>query len=156
MNRYLSLILASILIALSFAACSPSSGGSGTASGSDSGDGDDSNKPVVMFDVEDDEVPVEKVEKDVSDFYGTWEATSGRAEGLYGNITITVKEGGTWEGNVTELDLGGTWTKHSNSLHMTDTKEGIFDFDLAFDKSGALVLIDPSDDDEIDIVLTKK
>ena len=110
----------------------------------------------IAFEEEDDEAVLEKVAVDVSDYYGEWEATSDMALYLYGSIDITVKENGTWEGEVTGEPLGGTWEDMGDHLHMNDTKAELFSFDLAFDKSGKLILIDTDSEDEVHTVLTKK
>ncbi|MBR0469103.1 MAG: hypothetical protein IJJ16_05295 [Mogibacterium sp.] len=110
----------------------------------------------IYFDEEDDEAVIEKVETDASEYFGEWEATSDMAQYLYGSIEVTVKEDGAWEGEVTELPIGGTWEYLGDHMHMTDTVEELFDFDLAFNKNGHLILIDTSNGDEINTVLTKK
>ncbi|MBE6019472.1 MAG: hypothetical protein E7230_03925 [Clostridiales bacterium] len=110
----------------------------------------------ISFEEEDDEAVIEKVETEVSKYFGSWEATSDMALYLYGNIDITVKEDGTWEGNITGEPLGGTWEDKGDHLHMNDTLAELFDFDLAFDKGGHLILIDTDNDDEVHTVLTKK
>ena len=106
-----------------------------------------------VIDQEADEAVIERVEADESDFYGTWVAKSDRAQYLYGNIEVTVKEDGTWTGNITDEELSGKWTAKGDHLHMNND---LFSFDLAFDKYGALIFIDSEAEDDINIVLTKK
>lgn len=110
----------------------------------------------IAFEEEDDEAVLEKVNADVSDYFGEWEATSDMAQYLYGNVDITVKDDGTWEADITEEALGGTWEDKGDHLHMNDTKAGLFSFDLAFEKGGKLIMIDTDSDDEVHTVLTKK
>lgn len=110
----------------------------------------------ISFEEEGEGAVIEKVESDASAYFGEWEATSDMALYLYGSIEITVKEDGTWEGKITGEPLGGTWEDMGDHLHMNDTLAELFDFDLAFDKGGHLILIDTDNDDEIYTVLTKK
>ena len=107
----------------------------------------------IAFDEESDGAVVETVEKDVSDFFGEWEATSDQGLYLYGSIDITVNEDGTWDGEITEEPLSGTWEDQGDHIHMNNE---IFSFDLAFSNSGNLVLIDTDSDDVIYTVLTRK
>lgn len=107
----------------------------------------------IAFEEEGDGAVVETVQKDISDFYGEWEATSDQGLYLYGSIDITVKEDGTWEGEITEEPLSGTWEDMGDHIHMNND---IFSFDLAFSNSGNLVLIDTDSDDVLYTVLTKK
>lgn len=107
----------------------------------------------ITFDEEGDGAVVEPVKTDVSAFYGEWEATSDMGHYLYGSIDITVKEDGTWEGEITEEPLEGTWEDMGDHLHMNNE---LFSFDLAFSEGGNLVLIDTDSDDVVYTVLTKK
>lgn len=107
----------------------------------------------IAFEEEGDGAVVDTVEKDASDFFGEWEATSDQGRYLYGSIDITVKEDGTWDGEITGEPLNGTWEDMGDHLHMNNE---IFSFDLAFSDSGNLVLIDTDSEDVIYTVLTKK
>ncbi len=107
----------------------------------------------IVFDEEGDGAVVEKVEKEASDFFGEWEATSDQGHYLYGSVDITVKEDGTWEGAITGEPLNGTWEDKGDHLHMNND---LFSFDLAFSSSGNLVMIDTDSEDPIYTVLTKK
>ena len=155
MNKRISLVLLLILSIMVFFACSLVSGGgsSSGSSGSSGSKGNSDDAEGIMYSIEDDEVSVTKVKRDKSDFYGSWEAKSDRAKYLYGNIDIKVNESGTWSGDITGEKLNGIWEYHSDYMHMNND---LFSFDLAFDKSGNLVLIDTDSEDEINIVLTKK
>ena len=117
-------------------------------------EGDEGNG--IYFMEEEDDAVIEKVQSDVSKYYGEWEATSDMALYLYGNIDVTVNKDGTWKGNITGEELGGKYEYLGDHMHMTDSLAGIFDFDLAFDKGGNLILIDTDSDDEVNTVLTKK
>jgi len=107
----------------------------------------------IAFDEEGDGAVVETVEKDTNDFFGDWEATSDMGHYLYGSIELTVKEDGTWEGEITGEPLSGTWEDKGDHLHMNNE---IFSFDLAFSDSGNLVLIDTDSNDVLYTVLTRK
>jgi hypothetical protein len=107
----------------------------------------------IAFDEEGDGAVVETVDKDTNDFFGDWEATSDMGHYLYGSIELTVKEDGTWEGEITGEPLSGTWEDMGDHIHMNNE---IFSFDLAFSDSGNLVLIDTDSNDVVYTVLTKK
>lgn len=114
----------------------------------------------ITFDEEEEDADIVKVEAPDEDFYGTWTATSGMALYLYGNIDITIKEGGTWSGNITEEDMSGTWTREGTDLHVV-SDDGDIDFLFAFTEGGNLVMQrDTADEGEeadyVNTVLTKK
>lgn len=114
----------------------------------------------ISFDEEEEGADIVKVEAPDEDFYGTWTATSGMALYLYGNIDITIKEGGTWSGNITEEDMSGTWTREGTDLHVV-SDDGDIDFLFAFTEGGNLVMQrDTADEGEeadyVNTVLTKK
>lgn len=110
----------------------------------------------IVFEEEDDSAVIEKVNSKASDYFGEWEATSDMALYLYGNVDITVRDDGTWDADITEEPLGGTWEDKGDHLHLNDTKAGLFSFDLAFEKGGKLIMIDTDAGDEVHTVLTKK
>ena len=107
----------------------------------------------ISFAQEDDEAKLRFVEKDPSEFYGSWTATSDKAIYLYGNIDITVNSNGTWTGDITGEKLGGKWKQVDDHLHMYDE---LFSFDLAFESSGELMLIETGDDYSFNTVMTRK
>ena len=107
----------------------------------------------IVFDQEEDDAKLAFIERDPSDFYGSWTATSDKAIYLYGNIDITVKQDGTWTGNITGEKLGGKWEQVGDRLHMDND---LFSFDLAFESSGELILIETGDDYSFNTVMTKK
>lgn len=114
----------------------------------------------ISFDEEEEGADIVKVEAPDEDFYGAWTATSGMALYLYGNIDITIKEDGTWSGNITEEDMSGTWTREGTDLHVV-SDDGDIDFLFAFTESGSLVMQrDTADEGEeadyVNTVLTKK
>ncbi|MDD4199951.1 MAG: hypothetical protein PHS19_01030 [Eubacteriales bacterium] len=53
----------------------------------------------------------EELNAEDDNFYGSWTATSGSAQNLYGNLDMTINENGTFDGNVTGEDFSGTWKK---------------------------------------------
>ena len=107
----------------------------------------------IAFDEEEEDAKVVLVEKDPSEFYGSWTATSDKAIYLYGNLDITVNSDGTWSGNITEENLGGKWKQVGDHLHMDND---MFSFDLAYESSGKLLLIETGDGADFKTVLTKK
>lgn len=116
----------------------------------------------ISFEEEEEDADIVAVEAPDADFYGTWTATSDMANYLYGNIDITIKDDGTWTGNITETDFKGSWEKEGNSLHVV-SDDGDIDFLFSFTENGTLVMQrDISDEDEdgdaeyVNTVLTKK
>ena len=109
----------------------------------------------IGFVEESDEAVVTIVEKEKASYFGEWEATSDLAHYLYGNIEVTVKEDGTWSGEISGEPFGGKWTDEGDHLHMDDGGE-LFTFDLAFSDNGNLMLIDTDSDDVVYSVLTPK
>ena len=107
----------------------------------------------IAFDEEDENAKVVLVKKEPSEFYGSWTATSDKAIYLYGNLDITVNPDGTWKGNITEENLGGKWKQVGDHLHMDNE---MFSFDLAYESSGKLLLIETGEDADFKTVLTKK
>ena len=105
----------------------------------------------VSYTDENEDEPLQIVKKEPKAFYGTWEAPSDKATGLYGNIDITIKEDGTWKGSITEEPLSGKWVEQGDHLHMIND---LFSFDLAFSNTGNLVFIDREADNTV-IVLKK-
>ena len=107
----------------------------------------------ISFEQEDDEARLAFVKRDPPDFYGSWTATSDKAIYLYGNIDITVNENGTWTGNITGEKLGGKWEQVDDHLHMDND---LFSFDLSFESSGELILIETGEDYTFNTVMTRK
>lgn len=107
----------------------------------------------ISFDQENDETEVNPVKSDVSKYYGKWTATSDRAQYLYGNVDITINQDGTWGGTITDEKIGGKWKDFGDHLRL---QSKIFSFDVAFDKTGNLIMIEKNADGEIDTVLTRK
>lgn len=93
---------------------------------------------------------VHEAKKSESDFFGTWVATSDRAEYLYGNINLTIHEDGTWTGNVTEEDFSGTWKYNGKSITLHSE---LVDYNLLYDESGVLLFQDHMDMEDY-LVLT--
>ncbi len=123
-------------------------------------DTDDSFENGIAFDEEEEDAVIEKVDAPAEDFVGSWSATSDMSNYLYGNIDVTVKDDGTWTGNITEEDVKGTWTKEGTDLHLV-SEDGDIDLLFAFTKNGTLVMQrDLSDEGEeaefVTTVLTKK
>ena len=61
----------------------------------------------ISFEEEADGAEITTQKADVKDFMGSWEATSGQAKYQYGNVDFTIKEDGTWTGNITDEDFEG-------------------------------------------------
>lgn len=123
-------------------------------------DTDDSFENGIVFDEEEEDAEIVKVDKPAEDFVGSWSATSDMSAYLYGNIDVTIKDDGTWSGNITEEDVSGTWTKEGTDLHLV-SDDGDIDLLFAFTENGTLIMQrDLSDEGEeseyVNTVLTKK
>lgn len=89
--------------------------------------------------------------QDVSNFYGTWEATSGEAVNLYGNLKITINEDGTFDANVTDEEMSGTWTKSDTGInYKCDYMRG----SIYYGDHGKLVIED-NENGDVKVVLNK-
>lgn len=107
----------------------------------------------IVFEEEYEDAKIDLVKAEPSEFYGSWEATSDRAAYLYGSFEITVKEDGTWEATVSDEKLSGTWEDKGDHLHMDND---VFSFDLSYEKSGKLLLVETGSEDVFYTVLTEK
>ena len=107
----------------------------------------------ISFSEEDDEAVINRAKSDPSKYYGRWVATSDKATYLYGNVDLTVNEDGTWHGDITGEKLKGKWKDYGDHLHMNNS---LFSFDLTFDKSGKLIMVETNSDGAINTVLTRK
>lgn len=162
--RLISLLMIMMLMFMMLSACSKDKEESGSAPSGEvyesaeglvdeNGDIVEPETNGISFEQEEDGAKLAFVEKDPSDFYGSWTATSDRAIYLYGNIDITVNSNGTWTGDITGEKLGGKWKQVGDRLHMDDD---LFSFDLAFESSGELILIETGDDYSFNTVMTRK
>ena len=71
------------------------------------------------------------------DFYGSWSAESGHSLYLYGNVDLTIEEGGKWHGNIVDEDTEGTWTFDGKSMKLTSE---LFEVTLTFAEDGKLIM----------------
>lgn len=150
-KKALSVILAACLLLAGTAltACSTPGGPSPDpapipSSGNDLGD--------PSFANEEEGVELKTEPHDESDFIGHWSAKSDRAEYLYGNVDLSIYEDHTWDGNVTEEDVEGTWTPGKSGIVIKD-KEGMVNFRLYFVSDGTLMFKDLNDPGEGSLVL---
>ena len=90
------------------------------------------------YDSEGDGAEVVKEDHDVLDFIGLWDATSHRSAYIYGNVSLNIREDGTWKGNITEEDFHGKWTYDNGEIVIKDS-EGIIDFTLFYNSDGYLM-----------------
>lgn len=110
----------------------------------------------IRFEQEMEGAEINRTMVDPSKFTGKWEATSDQAIFFYGNVDLVVNSNGSWTADITEEKLGGTWKEAGDHIHLDDTSRLDFDFDLSFDKTGALIMTETADDGtEINTVLTK-
>lgn len=109
----------------------------------------------ISYDQELEGSEIERVRTEPSQFVGKWTITSDRAIYMYGNLDLVVNSNGSWAAKVTDEKLGGTWKDEGDHIHLDDTSSLDFDMDLAFDKSGALILTEPHENGDINTVLSK-
>lgn len=110
----------------------------------------------IYFEEEMDGAEVVTQKKDAGEFVGSWTATSGQALYQYGNVDITVEADGKWSGNISDEALEGTWKESGDGIYLTSD---IFECQLAFSESGALIMqYSPDEEAEeyITTVLSKK
>ena len=96
------------------------------------------------------------VEAAPEDFVGSWEAKSGDAHYLFGNLDITIKKNGRWKANVTDEDMRGTWKEKSGGIYLTGRD---MEAQLNFTKDGKLLFLyhpDKESSDYVTAVLTAK
>lgn len=93
----------------------------------------------------------EELNKAQDNFYGTWSGDgSGHVEELYGNLEITILEDGTFKGNVTGEDFGGTWEKVEDGIEIDSI---YITGKMYFGEKCNLVIYE---DEATPVVLTKK
>ena len=167
-KKHFSLLLILVMIFTILAACSKKddtenisipSGESGETYESAEGLVDENGELVeqegsgITFEQEDEDAKLVIVDKDESEFVGSWTATSDKALYLYGNLDITVNSNGTWTGNVTGEKISGKWEKVDDHLHMSSE---LFNFDLEFESSGDLILKETGEDYTYNTVMIRK
>ena len=98
-----------------------------------------------------------KLNKDPSNFYGTWIPKSSDAENLYGNLEITINEDGTFDANITDIDLHGTWHKINGGIEYNNE---LISGKVFYGPTCIMTFEEFSDDEEsdepIEVVLVKK
>lgn len=89
------------------------------------------------------------------DFIGTWVATSGQAEFMYGNVKIKVLPLHRWTANIAEEDFEGKWEFEDDSCYL---KSEYVNLKLSFTRDGKLVMQEDRDGsgEYINTVLTRK
>lgn len=154
MNKKLKTLLVvvfSLMMMLSFAAC----GSSDEESTDTDSNANNETKQVSQEDLEGAEKAAEdgviKVDVPTRNFMGTWTADSAKAEHLFGNLTITLKDDNTWTGIVTDENLYGTWEEKDFGVHLYDEVE-LWECDLFYTDKDNFVL----NEDGIKIVLTRQ
>ena len=116
----------------------------------------DKNSPDgndVYYVEEEDDASIKIVPSKTSNFFGTWTTTSDKAQFLYGDIVVEIKEDGTWKGSITGEPLSGTWDNKGDHLRLNND---LFSFSLAFTDTGTLLFIDDEAEDVINLVLSRK
>lgn len=95
----------------------------------------------------------QELNKHEESFYGTWSATSAKAEHLYGNLDLTINEDGTFDGNVFQMDFKGTWEKIDEGISLdSDFIEGALYFG---EKCRLVIREDLYDGSSLRVTMTK-
>lgn len=164
---FVSLILALVSIMVFFTACKKDDDISSSAPTEETSveseedaeiredliEGEPLEEKGVAYDEEQEGAELHRAPSSIAMYIGSWTAPSDMAQYLYGNVDLTIKEDGTWRGNITGENLGGKWVDQGDHLHMQNE---MFSFDLAFDTSGKLILIEKNSDGELHTVLVRK
>ena len=126
-----------------------SDSGSGVGSGGADYDND------IVFNEELEGAELSFKDAKAEDFYGSWVATSGQSLFMYGNVDLTISDGGKWHGNVAGEDLEGSWDYADNSLNLSNE---LFNAKLSFTKDGKLIMQEDREGngEYINAVLSKK
>ena len=98
---------------------------------------------------------IKLVDADPSEFVGSWEAKSGDAHYLFGNLNLTIKDNGRWTANITDEDMRGTWEKKNGGIYL---KGRDLEAQLNFTKDKKLLFLyhpDEESSDFVTVVLTK-
>jgi predicted small secreted protein len=114
----------------------------------------------ISFEEEDEGYKVTVKKNPGAKFVGKWEATSGNAHYLLGNLDLNVKADGTWKGNVAGDDLSGTWTEKDGGIYLKCNDPNInFGGLMVYTPDGTLIYsyypLENSEEPN-NIVLTKK
>ena len=162
MKKYLALLLSLVILLTLTSACSSKSGSGDNTSDTSIENSEDPNKGILVgpegsgitFEEENENAKIEEVKTPVDKYYGKWAAPSDRAIYLYGNVELQINEDGTWTGTITDEKISGKWKEEGNRIHMTSD---VFNFDLVFEKSGKLIMIETLEDGRVmHTVLTKE
>lgn len=124
--------------------------------GSDMEDFDDEDYDNgIVFEEESEDAVLNFKPSKREDFYGSWEATSGQAMYLYGNADITIKENGTWKGNLADEDVSGTWEFDGTAVKLSSD---LYNASLSFTEDGKLIMQEDRAEDGtyLNTVMTKK
>lgn len=109
----------------------------------------------IMYPEEAEGVEVKLKKATGSDFAGSWEAKSGNAHYLFGNLELKIGKSGIWTGNITEEDYRGTWKEKNGGIYITSNN---FEAQLNFvDKDKILLRYTPYEDSDsyVSVILTK-
>lgn len=109
----------------------------------------------IVYEEEQDGANIQYKDEEFSKFVGEWEANSDISNRLYGNVDITINDDHTWTGNITDDEYSGECVETDNGLAI---KVRSFDFSLAFNENGTLILTRHGKDGSSDIhtVLIRK
>lgn len=99
----------------------------------------------------------EALNKDPENFYGTWISTSADAENLYGTLEITIKEDGTFNADITDMKMSGSWKKIDGGIAFSnDLISGEIYYGPTCVMTFREYTEDGEDDETIEVVLKKK
>lgn len=115
-------------------------------------DVEDNDFDDPSYDNEADGADIMKAPHEKEDFYGNWAAPSDRAEYLFGNVNLKIKEDGTWKGNVSDIKVSGRWRHDGTGIIIKD-KEGYINWRLFYEADGTLMFEDIEQPDDSPLVL---
>ncbi|MBR0127574.1 MAG: hypothetical protein IJL99_04870 [Firmicutes bacterium] len=144
-KKIISLILAGVFAlssAFAFTAC---------GSGDDQQSGDD--QTVSQLSDEELAAKAEELNKDETNFFGTWEATSNNAKYLYGHLLITINEDGTFDADITDEKFSGTWEKIDGGIKYDSE---LIHGKLFFGKKCRMVIEEETEDEDLHVTLVKR
>ena len=110
---------------------------------------DDFENPA--YDNEQEGAVVQEKASDVDTFIGNWDARSDRAKYLYGNINLSIREDGTWKGNITDEDFSGKWEYNGTGITLSSE---IINCDL-FQATDGSIMFKDHDDPDVLLVLDR-
>ena len=157
MKKFCTLLLVVLLGLCSFTACDIFNESDGDDTGA-AGQGQskdtsyDEEKEEGIMEDEDEAFELETKRVEETFFVGHWVAEGEKAEYMYGNVDITIHDDGTWDGNITDEDIHGQWSKNGDGIKLVSD---VIPFNMVY-SSNNNVILQEVDEPDMKVVLTKK